>query len=95
MSNFLLASPGKGLTHPCSARGLPAAFGVGVMAQPGGAEGTACRVRHRQYSSLEGSQQQERVEHLRSRLSQLFLADQAGLPAAHQGLKDGSVYFSL
>lgn len=95
MSNFLLASPGKGLTHTCSARGLPAAFRVGVMAQPGGAEGTACRVRHRQYSSLEGSQQQKGVEHLRSRLSQLFVADQADLPAAHRGLKDSSVYFSF
>lgn len=83
MSNFLLASPDKGLTHTCSARGLPAAFRAGVMAQPGGAEGSACRVRHRQYSSLEGSQQQKRVKHLGSRLAQLFLADQDDPPVAH------------
>lgn len=94
MSNFLLASPDKGLTHTCSARGLPAALRAGVVAQPGGAEGGACRVRHRQFHSPEGSQQQKGAEHLR--LSQLFLADQADLPAAHCGLKDDdSVYFSL
>lgn len=82
MSNLLLASPDKGLTRTCSATGLPAVFRAGVMAQPGGAEGIACRVRQRQYSSLEEIQKQKRVEHLGSRLSQLFLADQADLPAA-------------
>lgn len=61
MSNFLLANPDKDLTRTCSVRGLPAAFRAGVAAQPGGAEGIACRVRPRQYSSLEESQQQKEL----------------------------------